>query len=57
MHKTNIRLELQSLDEFWSQKVLGEANGTLIKVAKGIGEVNWHKPTTRTRCSFCTRAG
>jgi mannose-6-phosphate isomerase-like protein (cupin superfamily) len=43
MDKRNIRHELRSLDEFWSQRILGEANGTLIKVAKGIGEVNWHK--------------
>jgi mannose-6-phosphate isomerase-like protein (cupin superfamily) len=31
-----------SLDEFWSQRVLAEANGQLIKVAKGIGETRWH---------------
>ncbi len=43
MEKVNIGDELASLDEFWSQKILGEANGTLIKVAKGVGEVRWHK--------------
>ena len=43
MKKVSIRRELASLDEYWSQKIIGEANGNLIKVAKGVGEVNWHK--------------
>jgi mannose-6-phosphate isomerase-like protein (cupin superfamily) len=33
---------LQGLSEFWSQEVLAEANGTLIKVAKGTGSTRWH---------------
>jgi mannose-6-phosphate isomerase-like protein (cupin superfamily) len=28
--------------EFWSQAVVGEANGSLFKVAKGIGSTEWH---------------
>ena len=28
--------------EYWSQQVLGEANGSLFKVAKGIGQTEWH---------------
>ncbi|WBU37087.1 cupin domain-containing protein [Homoserinibacter sp. YIM 151385] len=35
--------EAARLDEFWSQRVLAEANGSLFKVAKGIGEVSWHQ--------------
>lgn len=31
-----------SLDEFWSQRVLFEANGSLFKVAKGVGSTRWH---------------
>jgi mannose-6-phosphate isomerase-like protein (cupin superfamily) len=31
-----------ALGEFWSQQVLGEANGSLFKVAKGIGSTEWH---------------
>ncbi len=30
------------LTEFWSQRVIGSANGNLFKVAKGIGATNWH---------------
>ena len=30
------------LSEYWSQQVLGEANGSLFKVAKGIGSTEWH---------------
>jgi quercetin dioxygenase-like cupin family protein len=43
MQKINIRNELASLEEYWSQKIIGEANGSLFKVAKGIGSTNWHK--------------
>lgn len=28
--------------EFWSQQVVGAANGSLFKVAKEIGSTNWH---------------
>jgi hypothetical protein len=30
------------LDEFWSQEIVGEANGSLFKVANGIGSTEWH---------------
>ncbi len=43
VQKVAIRDEIASLKEYWSQKVVAEANGQLFKVAKGIGEVNWHK--------------
>ena len=31
-----------TLTEFWSQQVIGSANGNLFKVAKGIGSTTWH---------------
>ena len=31
-----------ALGEFWSQDVVGRANGNLLKVAKGIGSTVWH---------------
>ena len=43
MDKVNIREELASLTEHWSQRTIGKANGQLFKVAKGIGSTNWHK--------------
>jgi len=43
VEKVNIRKELESVEEYWSQKIIGEANGQLYKVAKGIGETKWHK--------------
>jgi hypothetical protein len=43
MEKINIRKELASVKEYWSQKIIGEANGQLYKVAKGFGETKWHK--------------
>ena len=41
--KVNIREALSSVTEHWSQKIIGEANGQMFKVAKGIGETKWHK--------------
>jgi mannose-6-phosphate isomerase-like protein (cupin superfamily) len=43
MDKVNIREALDSVTEHWSQKIIGKANGQLYKVAKGLGETNWHK--------------
>ncbi len=43
MKKVSIPQELASLKEHWSQKIIGEANGQLFKVAKGLGETRWHK--------------
>jgi quercetin dioxygenase-like cupin family protein len=40
--KVVIREALDGLDEFWSQRIVGEANGTLLKVAKGTGSTRWH---------------
>lgn len=43
MDKVNIRHALASVTEHWSQKTIGEANGQLFKVAKGIGATRWHR--------------
>ncbi len=43
MRKVAIRDEITSLSGYWSQKVIAEANGQLFKVAKGTGDINWHK--------------
>jgi len=43
LEKVNIRQELAAVTEHWSQRIIGEANGQLFKVAKGIGSTNWHK--------------
>lgn len=43
MQKVTIRDEIASLNEYWSQKVIAAANGQLFKVAKGTGDINWHK--------------
>lgn len=43
MDKVNIRRALDSVTEYWSQEVVGLANGSMYKVAKGKGETHWHK--------------
>jgi mannose-6-phosphate isomerase-like protein (cupin superfamily) len=40
--KVSIRKELASIKEHWSQKTIGEVNGQLFKLAKGLGATNWH---------------
>jgi quercetin dioxygenase-like cupin family protein len=34
--------ELDTLTEYWSQRVVAEANGNMFKVAKGVGSTQWH---------------
>lgn len=41
--QVNIRREFSSINQYWSQRIIGQANGQLIKLAKGKGEINWHK--------------
>lgn len=43
MKKINLRNEFDTIEKYWTQKIVGEANGSLLKLAKGIGEINWHK--------------
>ncbi|WP_156759358.1 cupin domain-containing protein [Microbacterium karelineae] len=43
MTKHNVFDEASSLTEFWSQRILQESNGTLLKVAKGIDSTHWHR--------------
>jgi len=40
--KVSIPRTLSNLSEFWSQLVVGRANDTLLKVAKGVGSTRWH---------------
>jgi mannose-6-phosphate isomerase-like protein (cupin superfamily) len=42
MDKIALQGAADELTEFWSQQVVGAANGNLFKVAKGIGSTNWH---------------
>jgi mannose-6-phosphate isomerase-like protein (cupin superfamily) len=42
LQKVRVDEAAAALEEFWSQQVVGSANGNLFKVAKGIGETMWH---------------
>ena len=42
MDKIALQAVADGLTEFWSQQVVGAANGNLFKVAKGVGSTNWH---------------
>lgn len=41
--KVNIAEALSTIQTYWNQKIIGSANGQLIKLAKGIGAINWHQ--------------
>jgi len=51
MKKIALRHAFEALDEYWDQHVLGEANGILIKIAKGVGATGWHSHDDQTRRS------
>jgi mannose-6-phosphate isomerase-like protein (cupin superfamily) len=42
VEKLHVGRAAAALGEFWSQQVVAEANGSLFKVAKGIGSTEWH---------------
>ncbi len=42
LQKVSLDSAARARPEFWSQQVVGEANGSLFKVAKGIRSTNWH---------------
>ncbi len=43
LDKVKLTESFSTIDKIWTQKIIGEANGQLIKLAKGKGEINWHK--------------
>lgn len=43
MNKININEKFSLFDDHWSPKVIAESNGQLVKIAKGDGELVWHK--------------
>ena len=43
MSKINLQEKFALFDDIWSPKVVGESNGQLVKIAKGDGELVWHK--------------
>jgi len=40
--KVALGAALATLTEYWSQQTVGEANGSLFKIAKGTGSTTWH---------------
>ena len=42
MQKVNVQEKLASFAEYWSPKVVAELNGQQVKVAKLLGEFEWH---------------
>jgi quercetin dioxygenase-like cupin family protein len=43
MNKINIGDKFELFTEEWTPKVIAESNGQLVKIAKGSGELVWHK--------------
>ena len=43
MKKVNINEKFALFSEEWTPKIIAESNGQLVKIAKGSGELVWHK--------------
>ena len=43
MNKINISEKFELFTEEWTPKIISESNGQLVKIAKGSGELIWHK--------------
>ena len=43
MNKINLQEKFSLFNEYWNPKIVGEANGQYIKLAKAQGEMIWHK--------------
>ncbi|CAH9049541.1 hypothetical protein PSECIP111854_00183 [Pseudoalteromonas sp. CIP111854] len=43
MEKINLADKFSQFDEYWTPKVIAESNHQLVKIAKGDGELVWHK--------------
>jgi len=43
MSKVNLSEKFQKFSDLWSPKLVGEINGQYIKLAKGLGELDWHQ--------------
>jgi mannose-6-phosphate isomerase-like protein (cupin superfamily) len=43
MNKININDKFSLFTEEWTPKVIAKSNGQLVKIAKGSGELVWHK--------------
>jgi len=42
MSKVNLAEKFRKFEDLWSPKLVGELNENYIKLAKGIGELDWH---------------
>ena len=43
MKKIDISEKFKLFSEVWTPKIIAESNGQLVKIAKGNGELVWHK--------------
>lgn len=43
MNKINLKEKFDRFAEYWTPKIIGELNGQYVKIAKGKGELIWHK--------------
>ena len=41
--KVNLSEKFGKFDDVWSPKLVGEMNGQYVKLAKGMGELDWHE--------------
>ncbi|MFB3779655.1 MAG: cupin domain-containing protein [Bryobacteraceae bacterium] len=55
MEKVNLASVFASFSEHWRPKIVGEVNGTHIKVVKLLGEFDWHHHNTEDELFLVTK--
>lgn len=50
MDKVNLRKQFSLFQEFWSPKIVGQVNDSLIKIFKAKGEFIWHQHPAEDEC-------
>jgi mannose-6-phosphate isomerase-like protein (cupin superfamily) len=49
----DLAAKLRSFDELWSPRIIGEANGQYLKLAKGEGTLEWHSHEHEDEVFLC----
>ncbi|MEO5936037.1 MAG: hypothetical protein ABIP81_02380, partial [Terriglobales bacterium] len=56
MEAVNLQQKFGLFQEHYSPKIVGELNGQHVKLVKFKGDFTWHTTSTRTKCSWWSKA-
>ena len=49
----DLKTKLDAFNDIWSPRIIGEANGQYLKLAKGEGELEWHAHADEDEVFIC----